>query len=108
MFFSRCLAVPSVAASGGFSSPSVHLAQVLFRNEVECRASGSPAARIYTEDVRDTHHPPSGEGCIRVERRVLDRHLASALPTQARAEEDQRHGLVSRASKEVHGVLGQG
>ena len=58
MFFSRCLAVPSVAASGGFSSPSVHLAQVLFRNEVECRASGSPTARIYTEDVRDTHHPP--------------------------------------------------
>ena len=47
-----------LVASGGFSSPSVHLAQVLFRNEVECRASGSPAARIYTEDVRDTHHPP--------------------------------------------------
>ena len=43
MFFSRCLAVPSVAASGGFSSPSVYLAQVLFRNEVECRASGSSA-----------------------------------------------------------------
>jgi len=60
MFFSRCLAVPSVAASGGFSSPSVHLAQVLFRNEVECRASGSPAARIYTEGVRDTHRPPRG------------------------------------------------
>jgi hypothetical protein len=35
------LVVPSVAASGGFSSPSVYLAQVLFRNEVECRASGS-------------------------------------------------------------------
>ena len=43
MSFSRCLAVPSVAASGGFSSPSVYLAQVLFRNEVECRTSGSSA-----------------------------------------------------------------
>jgi hypothetical protein len=43
MSFSRCLAVPSVAASGGFSSPSVYLAQVLFRNEVECRATGFPA-----------------------------------------------------------------
>ena len=41
MSFSRCLAVPSVAASGGFSSPSVYLAQVPFRNEVECRASGT-------------------------------------------------------------------
>ena len=60
MSFSRRLAVPSVEASGGFSSPSVHLAQVLFRNEVECRASGSPAARIYTEGVRDTHRPLRG------------------------------------------------
>ena len=53
MSFSRRLEVPSVEASGGFSSPSVHLAQVLFRNEVECRASGSPAARIYTEDAAE-------------------------------------------------------
>ena len=43
MSFSRCLAVPSVAASGGFSLPSVYLARVLFRNEIECRATESPA-----------------------------------------------------------------
>ena len=57
MFFSRCLAVPSVVASGGFSSPSVYLAQVLFRNEVECRASGSSAC-TYLHRGRQRHPPP--------------------------------------------------
>ena len=43
MSFSRCLAASSVEASGGLSLPSVHLVQVLFRNDLVCRASGSPA-----------------------------------------------------------------
>lgn len=37
MFFSRCLAVSSAAASGDFSSPLVHLEQALFRNRAESR-----------------------------------------------------------------------
>ena len=60
MSFSRCLAVPSVAASGGFSSPSVHLAQVLFRNEVECRASGSPACAYLHLGAPKSPPPPCG------------------------------------------------
>ena len=38
MFFSRCLAVSSVAASGDSSSLSVHLVQVIFRNRAGFRA----------------------------------------------------------------------
>ena len=62
MFFSRCLAVPSVVASGGFSSPSVHLAQVLFRNEVECRASGSSACTHLHLGAPRSLPPPAGWG----------------------------------------------
>jgi len=62
MFFSRCLAVPSVAASGGFSSPSVHLARVLFRNEVECRASGSSACAYLHRASETPTAPPQGWG----------------------------------------------
>jgi len=58
MSFSRCLAVPSVAASGGFSSPSVYLAQVLFRNEVECRASGTSTYAYLHLGVDTSPHPP--------------------------------------------------
>ena len=36
MFFSRCLAVSSVVASGGFASPSARLELALFRNRAEC------------------------------------------------------------------------
>ncbi len=66
------------------------------------------AARIYTWRLRCRPRPPSGVGCIGAERQVLDSHLASALPTQTRAEDDQRRGVVFWASKEVRGVLGQG
>jgi len=62
MSFSRCLAVPSVAASGGFSSPSVYLAQVLFRNEVECRASGTSTYASLHLGVGASPHPPFGVG----------------------------------------------
>ena len=58
MSFSRCLAASSVAASGGFSSPSVYLAQVLFRNEVECRATGSPACAYLHLGAPVSPHPP--------------------------------------------------
>lgn len=58
MSFSRCLAVPSVAASGGFSSPSVYLAQVVFRNEVECRASGTSTYAYLHLGVDISPHAP--------------------------------------------------
>ena len=57
MSFSRCLAVLSVVASGGFSSPSIYLVQVLFRNEVECRASGSSTCAHLYVGVDDDPHP---------------------------------------------------
>ena len=57
MFFSGCLAVPSVVASGGFSSPSIYLVQVLFRNEVECRASGSSTCAHLYVGVGGHPHP---------------------------------------------------
>ena len=62
MSFSRCLAVPSVAASGGFSSLSVYLVQMLFRNDVECRTSGSSACTYLHLGVRTSPHPPSERG----------------------------------------------
>ena len=62
MSFSRCLAVPSVAASGGFSSPSVYLAQVVFRNEVECRASGTSTCAYLHLGAPMSPRPLSGWG----------------------------------------------
>ena len=58
MSFSRRLAVPSVEASGGFSSPSVHLAQMPFQNEVECRASGSSACAYLHLGAGDASDQP--------------------------------------------------
>jgi hypothetical protein len=54
--------VPSVAASGGFSSPSVHLAQVLFQNEVGCRTSGSSACAYLHLGLLASPTPPYGWG----------------------------------------------
>ena len=66
MSFSRCLAVSSVAASGGFSSPSVYLAQVLFRNEIECRASGTSTCAYLNRGADTSPHLPLGVGLSRI------------------------------------------
>ena len=60
MSFSRCWAVLSVAASGGSSSLSVYLAQVLFRDEVGYRTSGSSACAYLHLGLLASPTPPYG------------------------------------------------
>jgi hypothetical protein len=97
------LAVPSVVASGGFSEASIYLVQVLFRNEVECRASGSSTcAHLY---VGVDGHPHPSQGSPATQHRVQADRVRHCWTHRTRDEAANRR-LAWRLVKLVVRLVG--